>query len=129
MFLLVGFGGVASLGFVVVAELEGALLGKAHPSGQRLGDAAVQFGDLLVVVDSQAAVQLIQMLLCQIDELGKDDSGGGGSGVEIAVLDGGVDAGVGALLQPFQHGKQPSKQIGQVVGLFIELHGQSLLHG
>ena len=75
MFLLVGFGGVASLGFVVVAELEGALLGKAHPSGQRLGDAAAQFGDLLVVIDSQAAVQLIQMLLCQIDELGKTIAG------------------------------------------------------
>ena len=96
--LLVLLFGIALLGLVVIADLEGVLFRQAHAGGERLGDVAHQFGDAFVVVDRLTFVQLRQVLLGQVEQGGEHHGRRGGSGVEIPVFDGGVDAGIGFLL-------------------------------
>ncbi|CAN4049416.1 hypothetical protein LEFCBN_LEFCBN_11710, partial [Dysosmobacter welbionis] len=68
-----------------------------------------------------------QMLLRQIDENGKNHGRRSGGGVEILVLDGGVDAGICRGLNGFQQGKEPAQRIGHVRCIRIQGHLQDLL--
>ena len=78
LFLLLG---VAVLGFVVVSDLEGALLVQCHPGRQGLGDEAVQFSKTLFIIGGEPAAQYVQMLLREVDE-GGEHKGRGGRRVE-----------------------------------------------
>ena len=67
------------------------------------------------------------MLLGQVDQDRKDHGGGGRGGIEILVLDGGIDAGIRRFLNGLQNREKPSQGVGDIHRVRIELHLQNLL--
>ena len=58
------------------------------------------------------------MLLRELDKRRENDGGRGAGGVEIAILYGGVDAGVRGVLHSLQYRKEPSEDIRQIFAFF-----------
>ena len=81
----------------------------------------------LVVIDLDAPIQLVQMVLSQPDQRRENHSGRSTGRVEIAILDRCIDTGIGLLLQRFQHCEQPPQPVRQIGGIFIQFHLQDLL--
>ena len=67
------------------------------------------------------------MFLRQIQQDWEHNGGGSGGRIEVLVLDSGVDARIGAGLDGFQYGEEPSQVIGTIGTVWIELHSQNLL--
>ena len=112
---------------MVVADGEFTLIRQTEPGRETaLRQLCHQFGDLLIVVGGKAVIQLAQMLLAQPQQGGEGHTRRGAGGVEIPVLDGSVDAGVGSFLHSLQHREQPSQKIGDIGG-FVQAHSIDLL--
>ena len=98
---------------MIVAYLEDSLILQAQPNGIRLLHSVEQSGDHLVIIDLDSPIQLVQMVLSQADQRGKHHGGRGAGRVEITILDRRIDAGIGPLLQRFQHCEQPPQPVRQ----------------
>ena len=53
---------------MIVADLEDSLILQAEPNGIRLLHSVKQSGDHLVIIDLDAPIQLVQMVLSQPDQ-------------------------------------------------------------
>ena len=112
---------------MIVAELECPLFRQGHAGGKALVNHAHKCRKLLVIVDALTRIKLLQMLLSELDQGRENDGGRSASGVEVAIFDSSVDAGIRGVLHGLQHGKEPSENIGQIFAFVVECHGKYLL--
>ena len=67
------------------------------------------------------------MVLGQTQQLGKDQKRRGGSGTNVAILDGGAYRAHSVALRFFQQGEQSAQQIGEIFAAFVKFHGPGSL--
>ena len=112
---------------MIVSQIKAPLLGQGHPHRIALPQNSLQRHDLLIIVNALSPVQLPQMLLVKIVQHRENTGRHRRRGVEIFILDGGVDTGICGLLYGLVDREQTAEGISGIGACFIQAHSQNLL--